>query len=142
MNTIAVLLLLGFQADRTDRVAWADAAKHCAGLEVIATLQDGKKLKGSWIENTASQFSIKTKQGLQVRERKDLKKVETRKRRVRGRVLGTIASYALGIGLVSMITRSSEGTQGPLLFVVLGMGVLGYYVGKSLDLDARLVEFY
>lgn len=142
MNTIAVLMMLAFQTDRMDRVAWIDAAKHCAGLEVVATLQDGSKLKGSWIENSNSQFSIKTKRGIQVHERKDLKQVETRKRRVRGRVIGTIASYMLGAGLVSLVTGSPEGAQGPLAFVVLGMGMLGYYVGKLLDLDARLVEFY
>jgi hypothetical protein len=135
MNTIAILLLLGFQTDRTDRVAWMDATPHCAALEVIATLQDGRKLKGSWIENTASQFSIKTHKGIHIHERKDLKQLETRKRRVRGRVIGTIASYALGAGLVSLISRSAEGAQGPLAFV-------GYYVGKSMDLDRRLVEFY
>ena len=80
---IAVLMILAFQADQVDRVAGMDAAKHCAGLEVVATLQDGRKLKGSWIENSDNQFSIKTKRGIQIHERKDLKQVETIKQRVR-----------------------------------------------------------
>lgn len=97
-------------------------------------LTDGKHLKGDWLSSTADSFTIQTRHGPQTIPNDTIRTLNSRRRQVRRRVLGAIIGYAAGSAI------AGEGVQGPLVFLVLGLGTVGFILGRELDRNTRVIE--
>jgi hypothetical protein len=71
--------------------------------------------------------------GFQTLPKSSIRSLRVGKRRVRGRVLGTIGGTYGVIGLVAASTQSADAMQGIWGFVMLAGGVTGYLLGRSWD---------
>ncbi len=78
--------------------------------------------------------------GLQTIPRSSLLQVRAGKRRARGRVIGTLAGF-YGIAALAGLASGAEAAQGPWGLAILGGGIAGYYIGKSVDHDTREILF-
>ncbi len=89
MHLIVAVFLL---AQSAERIKWSNTPEAFAGREIEVKLRQGSKVKGSWIGVTPSTFTIhRGKKSPQAFSRADILIIKASKRRVRGRVIGTIA---------------------------------------------------
>ena len=107
MTTRAIVLLascvmLAHAGLPAVRASWNQIPKVLAGKYVVVQLENGTVIEGSWtdVTNSAFIFNIekasrkdKRLKGLQIVSRSAVRKIHFRERRVRGRVIGTIATF-------------------------------------------------
>lgn len=136
MHLIVAVLLL---AQSAERIKWSNTPEAFAGREIEVKLRQGSKVKGSWIGVTPSTFTIHLgKKGPQAFSRADILTIKASKRRVCGRVIGTIAGY---IGSVALTAAASGNADNPWAFVAaIGGGTAGYFLGKTFDRDTHIIE--
>lgn len=124
-------------------VAWADASRVLRNRIVGVELRSGETVEGLWLSSDADSFTLETvRQGPKQIPRNGFRRAWFRKKQVRGRVIGTIAGYAGGAGLAAGINRSGDALQGPLLFLPLGLGALGFFTGREIDRQPEALSFY
>lgn len=132
------------------RVPWAQTPEVLSGKWTLVSLKDGSVLEGSWrsvtgttchldVEKASTRAKDKRKlaKGARFIQRDEIEKVHFRKKRIRGRVLGTIAGFYGVTGIASAATGSADALQSGWGFAAIGAGVLGYYAGKSFDTATR-----
>ena len=152
MKTTLLLLatvLLGQAQPQPLSLAWNNSAEALAGQFAQIKLTDGTRIGGTWASVTPVAFTFHVEQtsnrtnfakGLQTIPRASILEMKAGRRRARGRVIGTLAGY-LGIAVVSSLALGAESAQGPWGLAILGGGVAGYYIGKSVDHATRQIIF-
>ena len=55
-------------------------------------------------------------------------------------MIGTLAGF-YGIAALAGLASGAEAAQGPWGLAILGGGIAGYYIGKSVDHDTREILF-
>lgn len=127
-------------------VPWDRTPEVLAGRWVMVELNDGTSIQGSWAAVTSQTFRMvveKTSQkrqvakGLQELPRSEVRRIRYSKRRVRGRVIGTIAGFYGALTLAAAATPPEDGLQGAWSLAAIAGAVLGYQLGKSLDKDTH-----
>ncbi len=139
---IAIALLFVLSCPGLD-LAWADAGRVLRNRIVGVELRSGETVEGLWLCADAASFTLETVlQGPRQIPRNGFRRAWFRKKQIRGRVIGTIAGYAGGAGLASAINRSGDALQGPLLFLPIGLGALGFFTGREIDRLPEAITFY
>lgn len=118
------------------RVAWPDTTRAFHGFEVEIKTTRGERLRGAWLSTTTDSFELESHDRTTSYPRSIIQSIRIRRRRVRGRVIGTTAGY---VGSASLV---GERMQGRLAFLVLGVGALGFIVGRELDRASTEVLLY
>lgn len=109
------------------RIAWPDTTRAFHGYEVEIKTTRGERLRGTWLATTNDTFEFQSGNHTTSYPRSIIASLRIRHRRVRGRVIGTTAGYLGAAGLVR------ERMQGRLAFLVLGIGSLGFILGREID---------
>jgi hypothetical protein len=150
MRTIAlfILCMAALQAaPEPERVEWNHTPEAFAGKRVLVRLATGVRIEGTWISVTPSACTMKVEKtssrkrvakGTQVLPRVSILRIEIQNRRVRGRVIGTIAGVYAGAAIAYAGSRSQEALgQSSWGLAAIAGGVAGYFVGRSLDRATR-----
>ena len=140
---ITVLFALALQAQpQVEHIPWNQSAERLAGRFVSVHLTSGTRISGSWASVTPTTFTMNVektsnksqlRKGLQTVPRTSIQQVSARKRRIRGRVIGTLAGFYVVAGIAAAATGSGEALQGAFGLAAYGAGVGGYFLGKSYD---------
>lgn len=151
MKNLALLLAFATLASAQPaplRVAWNETPLAFAGKRVIVDLNNGTRIQGSWATVADDVFTMRVEKtsrsadvakGAQTLSRSSIKRIRIENRRVRGRVIGTLAGFYAVAGIASAAYRSSEALQGGWGIAAIAGGVLGYYTGRSIDRSTREV---
>jgi len=125
-----------------ERVSWNRTPEVLNGKLVLIKLTGGTRIEGGWVSVTPSTFTMRiektsnkreVQKGLQTIPRSSISEVRARKRRVRGRVIGTLAGF-YGIATIGAVASGSmEALQGPTGLAAVGGAVAGFLIGKSFD---------
>lgn len=125
-----------------ERVPWSRTPEVLANKYVSVRLNSGTRVEGSWASVAPTTFTMKVSKttnrneipkGLQVIPRSSLAELRAGKRRIRGRVLGTIAGF-YGVALIGTAASSSaDALQGPVGIAAFAGGILGFFVGRAFD---------
>ena len=134
MQTLGILLAIQLLA--ADRIELGQAAERLAGLEIEVEQWGGRRIKGSFVSATTEVITIKGSKSVDSIQRSSIVSIRTHRRQVRRRTIGLLAGY-MGSGAVI-----GEAAQGPLAFVILGAGTLGFFLGRELDRDTHAIELY
>jgi hypothetical protein len=138
---IAIALFFVLSCPGLD-VAWADADRVLRNRIIRVELRSGEIVEGLWLSSDADSFTLETdRQGPKQMPRNGFRRAWFRKKQVRSRVIGTIAGYAGGAGLATAINRSGEALQGPLFFLPIGLGALGFFTGREIDRQPEVLTF-
>ncbi len=125
-----------------ERIAWEQTPTVFAGRQVMVQLLDGNQVQGRWISVSPEglQFDVeKTSKGarigkgLQTIARDSIARVQVRKKRIGGRVIGTLGGFYAAVAIGGAATGSREAMQGPTAFVALGSAIAGYWLGRAYD---------
>ena len=141
-----ILLLLmatvAYGQSAPERIPWNESPEALAGHFVSVTLKDGSRVGGYWTSVTPNTFTMRVEKtsnhrafakGIRRMPRESIVEVRAGERRVRGRVIGTIAGlYLLTIAVVEGNTGS-----GVILAAPWVGGISGYYVGRAIDQSTR-----
>ena len=150
---IILLLLASLQLARSQpqslSIDWQHSVEALAGQFTQVKLTDGTRIGGSWVAVTPITFTMKVEEtsnrsrltkGPQTIPRASILEITAGRRRARGRVIGTLAGY-LGIAAIAALASGAEAAQGPWGIAILGGGVAGYFIGKSVDHATRTIIF-
>ncbi len=133
---VALLSVTVLDAADSIRVRWEETPGLFAGRTAVVTLKSGKRVEGDWLVSTPDTFTILRNGERRTFPRGDAQRFQVRSHRVRGRVWGTIGGM-YGIGALG--TYASHNSAA-ILPSVVGGGVLGYFLGRSIDRSLVLVE--
>lgn len=129
-------------------VEWSRTPVALAGKFALVKLTGGIRLGGTWVSVTPDSFAMNVEstsksqeipKGLRSIPRSSFTELKVRKRRARGRVIGTLAGLTAGSALAGLVSGSREGAQGPAGFAVLGLATAGYYVGREMDYATQVI---
>ncbi len=118
------------------RIAWPDTTRAFNGYEVEIKTTRGERLRGAWLATTIDTFELQSGSSTTSYPRSIIASLQIRRRRVRGRFIGTTAGY---LGAASLV---GERMQGRLAFLVLGIGTLGFILGREIDRTPIEVVLY
>ena len=130
-------------------IAWNRSAESMAGQFAQVKLTNVTRIGGTWVSVTPKSFTMNVEKtsnkteigkGLQSIPRSSLLQLRAGTRRARGRVIGTLTGYFV-IAAIAGLASGAEAAQGPWGLAILGGGIAGYYIGKSVDYDAREISF-
>lgn len=142
---IACVMLVQAQPPAV-RVSWNRTPEKLAGKYVVVQMENGTKIEGSWTGVTESAFTMDVERssgtsqrlkGAQTIPRSALQKVWFREKRVRGRVIGTLAGFYGIVAIAAAAKRSPEALQGGWGIAAIAGAVGGYQIGKSFDKGLR-----
>jgi hypothetical protein len=132
------------------KIRWQELPATASKMQALVQTHSGANLKLEVLSVSADSASVRIQKtsdskaypkGERTIERKAIASVVLEKRRVRGRVIGTVAGFYVPLAIAAVATGSSEVAQGWPGLVALGGAVLGYYAGKSTDIKRVTVEF-
>ena len=147
------LLILAFMMSaqaQPQRIAWERTTEAFKGKFILVKLTSGTRIGGGWLSVTSQTFTMSVEsssnkheiqKGIQTVARSSIAEVRVRNRRVRGRVIGTLAGFYSVAAIGSLVSGSMEALQGPTGIAALGGAVAGYFIGRSLDKASREIVF-
>ena len=131
-----------------ERIAWNRTPDALKSEFVLVTLTTGVRIGGSWVAVTPDTFTMNIEKtsnkreigkGLRTMPRASIADVRSGKRRMRGRVIGTLAGF-YGIATIGGIASCTmEAPQGPTRMVAFGGAIAGYFIGRIYDHSTRQV---
>lgn len=137
-----LLATLAYGQSAPERIPWNESPEALAGHFVSVTLKDGSRVGGYWTSVTPNTFTMRVEQtsnrrafakGIRKMPRESIAEVRAGERRVRGRVIGTIAGlYLLTIAVVEGNAKPGFVAAAPWVG-----GIGGYYVGRAIDQSTR-----
>lgn len=125
-------------------IEWEMTTAAFGGRKAIVKLDGGARIEGTWLGVTPTTFTIdvdRTKgknrppKGVQTFERSAIIELRVQERRIRGRVIGTILGYFVGVPLAYRAPSSTA--AGPVLLSVIAVSHL---VGRASDKATRVVH--
>ncbi len=133
------LLILPLAAEGAqERVEWCRAPQALAGRLIDVHLLSGERISGAWAAVTTDAVTITHTNGKsRTVARQQIRSVRASRRRVRGRVLGTVIGFYSTVAIGAASTGSAEALQSAWGPVAVAVAVGGYFAGRSLDRDAR-----
>ena len=148
MRSIALLFLCPVLSIASEplRIPWQLAPAACAGKKALVTLTDGTRLEGSLLSVSPSAFEMevertsdrrKVANGFQRLDRAQFAGLRIREKRIRGRVIGTVAGVMLAGPAVFAMNEQTVGVWG--LPVYAGIITAGHLLGRVFDRQSRLV---
>lgn len=152
IRVIALLATCALLADAQPppvRAEWNRIPEVLAGKEAVVHLHDGTKIQGTWISVTSDAFTFliertsakdKHPKGQETIPRSAVRIIEYRSKRIRGRVIGILAGFYSIAGIGAAATGSGEALQGGWGIAAIAGAAGGYFIGKSVDKQTRVLE--
>jgi len=147
---VTLLILAAMMSAKAQPIAWDHTTEALKGKFILVKLTSGTLIGGGWLSVTSQTFTMSVEsssnkheiqKGLQTVARSSIAEVRVRNRRVRGRVIGTLAGFYSVAAIGSLVSGSMEALQGPTGIAALGGAVAGYFIGRSLDKASREIVF-
>ncbi len=131
---LAMLAMSFLRGGELVKVRWTETPGLFAGRTAVVTLKSGNRIEGDWLSATADGFTILSHGQRREFARTDATRFGLRQKRIRGRVLGTLAGV-YGVGIIG-----AYASREPLALVpsAVAGGILGYFLGRAND--RRLIE--
>lgn len=148
MRTLALIMILPtlLQAAEPLRVGWQQVPSVCADRKALIRLASGTRIEGRLMSVSPASFEMEVQRtsnksevpkGIRTLDRASLSELRVRDKRIKGRVIGTIAGFFFaGPAVLSM---SAGVVRAIGLPVYVGIIAVGHLAGRSFDHQSRLV---
>jgi hypothetical protein len=148
MRTLALFMILPtlLQAAEPLRVGWQQVPSVCADRKALIRLASGTRIEGRLMSVSPASFEMEVQRssnksevpkGIRTLDRASLSELRVRDKRIKGRVIGTIAGFMFAGPVIYSMSAGVVMAIG--LPVYVGVIAVGHLTGQSFDNQSKLV---